>query len=162
MDADNFIKQFLPVAKLVESESGIPSLAMLAQSALETAWGTKVKGNNYFGIKGKDVLIRTTEILDKPDVHFPEVFSVEKFKDANGKTKYKYDCKTWFAGYATPIDAFRGYANFIKSNPRYKIALQQTTPESYLEAIASAGYATGLNYKQSLLDVLESVKRRIK
>lgn len=161
MDADNFVKQFLPVAKLVESESGIPALAMLAQSALETAWGTRVKGNNYFGIKGKDVLIRATEILDKPDAHFPEVFSVEKFKDANGKTKYKYDCKTWFSSYATPIDAFRGYADFIKSNSRYKIALQQTTPEAYLQAIADAGYATGLNYKQSLLDVLESVKKRI-
>ena len=136
MDADNFIKQFLQVAKLVESESGIPALAMLAQSALETAWGTKVKGNNYFGIKGKDVLIRTTEILDRPDAHFPEVFSITKFKDANGKIKYKYDCKTWFAGYATPIDAFRGYANFIKSNPRYKVALQQTTPEAYLQAVA--------------------------
>ena len=161
MDADNFVKQFFPVAKLIESETGIPALAMLAQSALETAWGTKVKGNNYFGIKGKDVLVRTTEILDKPDVHFPEVFSITKFKDENGKTKYKYDCKTWFAGYQTPIDAFRGYANFIKSNPRYKIALQQTTPETYLEAIAAAGYATGLNYKQSLLDVLKSVQKRV-
>ena len=161
MDADSFIKQFLPVAKVVESESGIPALAMLAQSALETGWGTKVKGNNYFGIKGKDVLVRTTEILDKPDVHFPEVFSIEKIKDANGKTKYKYDCKTWFVGYATPMDAFRGYANFIKSNARYKIALQQTTPERYLEAIADAKYATGLNYKQSLLEVLKSIKNRL-
>ena len=161
MDAETFIKQFLPVAKQVEAETGIFALAMLAQSALETGWGTRVKGNSYFGIKGKGILIRTTEISSKPDLHFPEIISITKFKDETGKIKYKYDCKTYFESYATPFDSFIGYADFIRSNPRYTKALQATTPEQYLSEVARAGYATGFNYEKSVLEVLESVKKRI-
>lgn len=160
MIAETFIKQFKPIAEIVEKETGIPALAMLAQSALETGWGTKVKGNNFFGIKGKDVLVRTREVLSKPDVHFPEIISITP-TTINGKRMYVYDVKTWFAGYATPIDSFRGYAKFIKENKRYLKALEQTTPESYLAAISDAGYATGRNYKETVLSVLESIKNRL-
>lgn len=160
MDAETFIKQFLPIAKIVEAETGIPALAMLAQSALETGWGTIVKGNNFFGIKGKDVLVRTKEILSKPNVHFPEIISITP-TIINGKRMYIYDVKTWFAGYQTPIDSFRGYAKFIKENKRYSTALQQTTPEAYLAAVADAGYGTGQKYKETVLSVLQSIKNRI-
>lgn len=160
MTAEDFIKQFKPVAEIVEKETGIPALAMLAQSALETGWGTKVKGNNFFGIKGKDVLVRTKEILSKPNVHFPEIISITPIK-INGKQFYEYDVRTWFAGYATPVDSFRGYAKFIKENKRYAKAIGQTTPESYLAAISDAGYATGRNYKETVLSVLESIKNRL-
>lgn len=160
MIAETFIKQFKPIAEIVEKETGIPALAMLAQSALETGWGTKVKGNNFFGIKGKDILVRTREVLSKPDVHFPEIISITP-TTINGKQMYVYDVKTWFAGYATPIDSFRGYAKFIKENKRYLKALEQTTPESYLTMVSDAGYATGRNYKETVLSVLESIKNRL-
>lgn len=160
MTAETFIKQFKPVAEIVEKETGIPALAMLAQSALETGWGTKVKGNNFFGIKGKDVLVRTKEVLSKQDVHFPEIISITP-TTINGKRMYVYDVKTWFAGYSTPIDSFRGYAKFIKENKRYFKALEQKTPESYLYAISEAGYATSGNYKETVLNVLKSIKNRL-
>jgi flagellar protein FlgJ len=162
MTADVFIKQFLPVAKVIEGKTGLPSLAILAQSALETGWGTKVKGNSYFGIKAKTgILVRTTEISSTPNLHFPEIFSVTKFKDENGKIKYRYDCKTYFATYATPFDSFLSYAEFILTNPRYSKAVEnKDNPERYLQEIARAGYATGLNYEKSVLEVLNSIKNR--
>lgn len=162
MIAETFIKQFLPVAHAIEEKTGLPALAILAQSALETGWGTKVKGNSYFGIKGKGILIRTTEISSKPDLHFPEIISVTKFKDETGKTKYKYDCKTYFAAYATPFDSFAAYAEFILTNPRYSKAIEnKDNPERYLQEVARAGYATGLNYEKAVLDVLDSIKNRL-
>ena len=163
MIAEQFIKQFKPIAEIIQNQTGISALAILAQSALETGWGTKVKGNSYFGIKAKNgILIRTTEISSKPDLHFPEIYSVTKFKDETGKIKYKYDVKTYFAAYATPFDSFLGYADFIQSNPRYAKALAvKSNPDRYLVEVARAGYATGLNYEKSVLEVLESVKKRI-
>lgn len=163
MIAETFIKQFLPVARAIEQKTGLPALAILAQSALETGWGTKVKGNSYFGIKAKNgILISTTEILNKPDAHFPEIISITKFKDENGKTKYKYDCKTYFAAYATPFDSFAAYAEFILTNPRYSKAIEnKDNPERYLQEVARAGYATALNYEKAVLDVLDSIKKRL-
>lgn len=163
MIAETFIKHFFPVAKVIEQKTGLPALAMLAQSALETGWGTKVKGNSYFGIKAKNgILIRTTEISSKPDLHFPEIISITKFKDETGKIKYKYDCKTYFAAYATPFDSFLAYADFILMNPRYKKAIEtKDNPELYLREIARAGYGTGLNYENVVLDVLKSIKKRL-
>ena len=161
MTADEFIKRFTSLAFLIESESGIFAEAILAQAALETGWGTYVKGNNYFGIKGKRNLVRTKEILDHPNAKFPYIYSITPI-EKNGKTMYEYDVKTWFAGYDRPIDSFRAYAHFIKTNPRYETALEATTPEDYLTAVAAAGYATAPSYGATLLKVLKSVKKRMK
>ena len=157
MTPDQFIKQFKSLAFQMEKESGIFAEAILAQAALETGWGTRVKGNNYFGIKGKKQLIRTKEILDNPNVKFPEIISITKLDSG----KYEYDIRTWFDSYNNPIDSFRAYVSFIKDNPRYSKALQQKTPEDYLREIARAGYATGTNYEETLLNVLKSVQKRL-
>lgn len=160
MDADSFVKVFLSLALKIEKESGIFAEALLTHSALETGWGTKVKGNNYFGIKGKDNLVRTTEISSSPDLNFPEIISVTPF-EKNGRTFYKYDCRTWFDSYNSPLESFRAYVSFIKDNSRYKKALEQDNAKDYLIEIARAKYATGQNYEETLLKVLESVQKRI-
>lgn len=160
MTADEFVKRFRSLAFHIEKETGFFAEALLTQAALETGWGTKVKGNNYFGIKGKRQLIRTKEVLDHPNAKFPEILSITPIEE-NGKTLYVYDCKTWFDQYDTPIDSFLAYTDFIKTNPRYSKALQQTTPEAYLVEVAAAGYATAPNYGNTLLKVLKSVKKRL-
>lgn len=157
MTADKFIERFLPVAEKVSDETGIPALAMIAQSALETGWGTKVKGNNYFGIKGKKQLIRTREVLKSNKKKFHTIFSIKKL--ASGK--YEYDVLTWFDAYSDPIDSFRAYAAFIKRNKRYKKALIKSTAKDYLIEVAKAGYATSENYEKTLLRVLQSVIKRL-
>ena len=109
-------------------------------------------------IKGKKQLIRTKEISTSPDLHFPEIISIKPFTK-DGIQYYEYECKTWFDRYERPIDSFRAYVDFIKSNPRYSKALEQTNAEDYLREIARAGYATGINYEETLLNVLKSVTR---
>lgn len=160
MTADEFVKRFTSLAFYVEAETGIFAEAMLTQAALETGWGTKVKGNNYFGIKGKQILMRTHEILKTPNAKFDVIHEIKPF-ETDGETLYEYDVSTWFAGYDSPLDSFRAYTRFIKTNPRYKKALEQSTPEAYLTEVAAAGYATATNYGTTLLNVLKSVKKRM-
>ena len=40
-----------PVAKTIADELSVSHKVILAQAALETGWGKKVKGNAFFGIK---------------------------------------------------------------------------------------------------------------
>lgn len=167
MSADEFLKKYYSEAKKVEAETGISAIAMIAQSAGESGW-KEPKGNMFFGIKDTDglnsneQLIRTTEYLSSPNVKFPKIYSITPIKRGNS-TIYKYDCEDYFRKYDTPADAFRGYSEFIYKNPRYKKALEvKGDPEAYLIALADAGYATGLNYKDFMISMVKSVKTRLK
>lgn len=48
-----FIRSHIAEAESISARTGIPAEVILAQSALESNWGRTVKGNAYFGIKGK-------------------------------------------------------------------------------------------------------------
>lgn len=167
MTAEEYLLKFYPEVKKVEKETGISAIAMLAQSAGESGWKEPV-GNMFFGVKdtdglnGNEQLIRTTEYLSTPNVKFPKVHSIIQVKKGN-TIMYKYDCEDYFRKYDTPADAFRGYCEFIFKNPRYKKALAvRSDPEAYLMALADAGYATGLNYKDFMLSMIKSVTTRLK
>jgi flagellar protein FlgJ len=166
MTAEEYLLKFYPEVKKVENETGFSAIAMLAQSAGESGW-KEPKGNMFFGVKdtdglnGNEQLIRTTEYLSSPNVKFPKVYSVTPI-NRGGKTIYKYDCEDWFEKYDSPADAFRGYVDFIKRNPRYKKAIEvKHDPVAYLTALAEAGYATGLNYKDFMLSMIKSVTTRL-
>ena len=51
MKPTEFINKYMPFAKIPQTETGIPAIAIIAQSALESGWGKKAIGNNLFGIK---------------------------------------------------------------------------------------------------------------
>ncbi|MDL2357163.1 MAG: glucosaminidase domain-containing protein, partial [Pseudomonadota bacterium] len=56
----SFIGLHIAEAKDISARTGIPSEVILAQSALESNWGRTVKGNAYFGIKGKSASGKST------------------------------------------------------------------------------------------------------
>jgi len=99
---DEFLAAMTPVAKEVADELGISHKIVLAQAALESGWGSKVKGNKLMGIKshgekgGVDVV--THEVV-------------------NGKRVKLTDS---LRQYDTPEDSIRGYGKFLKANSRYK------------------------------------------
>jgi flagellar protein FlgJ len=46
------------------------------------------------------------------------------------------------------------YVDFIKSNPRYEQAIQQSeSPEDYFNALQEAGYATDPQYAEKVMSV---------
>ena len=49
MTPKEFIKQYKPFSLQTERKTGISHLFTLAQAALESGWGERGVGNNFFG-----------------------------------------------------------------------------------------------------------------
>lgn len=167
MKANDYIRRYYPDARKIEYKTGISAVAMLAQSAGEGGW-KEGPGNMMFGIKdtdglnGNEQLVRTKEYHASPNLKYPVIYSVTPVKKGN-LILYKYDCETWFRKYDTPADSFADYARFIFENPRYEKAVNlREIPELYLRELARAGYATGTNYEEYMMQMLRSVVKRIK
>ena len=57
----NFIGMMAPHVREVAARTGLDPRLILAQSAVETGWGGKAPGHNYFGIKSH--IARAVRIL---------------------------------------------------------------------------------------------------
>lgn len=163
MTPEEYVKIYLPEAKKVEAKTGFHYLIPLTQGALEGAWGAKVVGNNFFGIKdtdgvnGNEQLITTTEYLSTDKVKFPQILKIVKIGN-----KFKYTVKDWFRKYPSAQLAFEDHINFFLKNKRYAEAVKyKNNPERFFEEIAKAGYATAPNYAEQLKAVMKSVVKRL-
>ena len=168
MTKKEFVKQYKPFALESEKKTGISHLFILAQAALESGWGERGVGNNFFGIKvpknlvsntpaNKKQLFKTTEVLNAPNLgyKFPQVMSI--YELPNGK--YKYEVKDWFRKYDTPEECFTDHAEFFFRNKRYaKALLVKADPYKFAEEVAKAGYATAPNYVKILKDVIQTIE----
>lgn len=166
MTPEQFVKTYLPEAKKVEAKTGFSYLISMTQGALESAWGAKAVGNNFFGIKAsvntpadKKQLITTTEFLKSPSAKFPKILSIIKDKTTG---LYRYSVQDWFMKYATPAEAFEEHINFFLKNQRYSEAIKyKADPDRFFEEIAKAGYATATDYAKKLKEVKYSVVKRL-
>ena len=168
MTPKEFIKQYKPFAIETERKTGISHLFTLAQAALESGWGERGVGNNFFGIKvpknlvsntpaNKKQLFKTTEVLNAPNLgyKFPQVMSIYQLPSG----KYKYEVKDWFRKYDTPEECFTDHAQFFFRNKRYAKALEvKTDPYKFAEEVAKAGYATAPNYADSLKKLIKKIE----
>jgi len=141
-----FVQRLLPHARAASAGSGIPAQFMLGQAALETGWGkAEIRGadgqnsHNLFGIKagggwrGRTVDIVTTEYV-------------------NGKPQKQVDI---FRAYDSYADAFRDYANLLRTQPRYQnVIAQGQDAAGFARGLQQAGYATDPNYAQKLISVI--------
>ena len=126
--------------------SGIPSVFIMAQAALESGWGKSevidVRGNksyNLFGIKatgtwkGKIAESLTTEFI-------------------NGE-QTKVIAK--FRAYESYAESFADFAQLITHSSRYRPLVQHLQdPVSYGQAMQDAGYATDPDYAKKLSKVI--------
>lgn len=168
MTPNEFIKQYKPFALETDRKTGISHLFILAQAALESGWGERGVGNNFFGIKvpknlvsntpaNKKQMFKTTEVLNAPNLgyKFPQVMSI--YELPNGK--YKYTVKDWFRKYDTPEECFTDHAGFFFKNKRYaKALLVRNDPYKFAEEVAKAGYATATNYADSLKKIIKMLE----
>ncbi len=142
----DFTQRLLPHAIEASAATGIPAHFMLGQAALESGWGkSEIRGadgqtsHNLFGIKagagwrGRSVEVATTEYVD-------------------GKPQRAVAS---FRAYDSYADAFRDYANLLRSNPRYRdVIAQGQDVAAFAQGLQRAGYATDPNYAAKLMNVI--------
>ena len=143
-----FVNKLRPYAQQAAKKLGVDANLLLAQAALETGWGKSViksaKGNsshNLFNIKAdKSWLGNKTKV------------STLEFHDGVAKKEM-----AGFRSYGSYQESFDDYVNFIKTNPRYKVALQMTQkPERYMHELQQAGYATDPHYADKVMKIYQS------
>ena len=133
-----FVASIAPAAKAVAEELGIDQRIVIAQAALETGWGTRVKQNNLFGIKshGKKggLMIQTHEVVDGKRI---------KVRDS-------------FRQYDSYDDSIADYGSFLQQNKSYKPMLQAATLREQVEALGKSGYATDPEYADKVMAIAKS------
>jgi flagellar protein FlgJ len=146
--AEEFVRQLLPHARWAARQLGIAPAAIVAQAALESAWGRRMPRQadgqpsfNLFGIKagshwtGARANVSTVEFVDGIAVRG----------------------KALFRAYDSLGDAVRDYVEFVKGGERYRAALQVGSDAyRYATALARAGYATDPAYAAKFHAVLDS------
>lgn len=163
----DFTKLYLPFAKNSEYKTGISAVFILAQAAIESAWGEHAPGNMFFGIKdtdginGNEQLITTTEYSKRSDLKFERLMHMEPCT-INGEKFFKYTIQSYFRKYNSPEESFTDHANFFLKNSRYTAAmLVKTDPEKFADEITKAGYATGPTYAATLKSVIHTIQSSI-
>lgn len=142
---DHFVKSIWPMAKQAASVIGLDPKLLVAQAALETGWGKHVakdsQGNssyNLFNIKASEqsahesVQVRTTEYIANTPIKTSASFR-------------KYD---------SVEHSFNDYISLIKGSERYQSAVANASnPESYVNELHKAGYATDPAYGSKILKI---------
>lgn len=133
--AEDFLAWAVPLAQAEARRSGIPVHLTLAQGIVESASGTSIlatKGHNYFGIKGdylgQSIVKNTGEVYNGQAVRINAAFRA----------------------YPDRETGFRDHSNFLR-RPHYSKVWYQTNPQLSTYEVAAAGYATAMDYQQTLL-----------
>lgn len=96
---------------------GIPVEVKVAQAALETGWGRYVKGNNWFGIKGKSQSFVTTEFLSNSEYNKVKSKVISKEKVGN---KWKVRMIDNFAAYESLEHSSREHTNYLLTRKHWE------------------------------------------
>lgn len=143
-----FVARIGTAARQAAAATGLPERLIVAQAALESAWGRReLRGTdgaasfNLFGIKadaawrGRVVESVTTEVV----------------------AGVSHRVRAAFRAYGSYEEAFADYAHFLASNPRYGTARTGTDAEGAARALQRAGYATDPDYASKLVRVMRQL-----
>ncbi|MGR5066261.1 flagellar assembly peptidoglycan hydrolase FlgJ [Photobacterium sp. DNB22_13_2] len=143
-----FVSHMAPYARRTANVLGVDPAVLIAQAALETGWGKKVinnaagNSNNLFNIKadpswkGDKMATQTLE--------YHQGIAVQE--------------RASFRSYDSFDESFNDYAQFLKQNPRYSVALENTQdPKAFINEIHKAGYATDPSYSEKVMRVFDQV-----
>ena len=151
---EHFISVLYPHAEKAAKSLGTSAEVLIAQSALETGWGQKVvrrndgtMSHNLFNIKadkrwqGDKTSVNTLE--------FEKGIAVQQKAD--------------FRMYDNLEQSFSDFVSFIGQGERYQDARKVAAePTQFIRALQKAGYATDPQYANKVINVMKSVKERLK
>ena len=150
--AESFLQELRPVVEQVAAASGIHPVAVLAQAALETGWGSRVihdaagaPSHNLFGIKAADWSGPTADVTT---LEF-ELGQPVRREDS-------------FRAYRDVAESVRDYVSFLTSGDRYSEALEVAgDPARFADALQRAGYATDPQYATKLKQLQLQIARML-
>jgi flagellar protein FlgJ len=132
-DIDQRLQEVARIAVKLEAETGCPAKLMIAQWAIESAWGAKPVGYaNYFGIKKADRHTKCCTVTTREVI--------------NGKSVVE---NLEFADYDSLEDSCRDYAWLITCGAPYHAAWEQYQRDHNLSNVIAGAmkiYATDPNY----------------
>ncbi|MDE3240167.1 MAG: glucosaminidase domain-containing protein [Paracoccaceae bacterium] len=138
--AVSYARSVWPAIKETAASLGVPPVALLAQSALETGWGASAPGNNLFGIKaigGEAATVQNTT------------------EEIGGLMTATQDR---FAAYDSGTACLTHYAGLIRR--AYPQAVGAASVAEYASALVQGGYATDSHYAQKIVDTAQSPMMR--
>lgn len=141
MSPKDFIAGIASPARASALRTKIPASFVVAEAALESAWGTSrlaAEGFNLFGVKADPSWHGA--VLTMPT----REFSGGKWVVVPAKWR-KYD--NWQGS----ID---DHAAFLLSNPRYQGAFVCSMGVTFARAVAAAGYATDPDYAAKIVSII--------
>lgn len=164
--SDFFVRPDISVietALIEQIKFDIPASVKLAQAIVETGWGKHYKRNNFFGIKGNDCQVKTTEYLTDDELKTFKGKIIRVIRKV-GSRNY-VECIDSFAGYNSIWESFRAHSLFLKKNKRY-YTLFANGSSNYKEwtkllnpsYAGGTGYSTSTSYETTLNSVIESYK----
>ena len=143
---EDFITEIAPYVQKYKGIFGFGVVsAIIAQACLESAYGSSDKAiyNNFFGLKAKGNRVTcNTGTFKAP--------SAEQNPDGS----YTPIVCDWYAFQNMDLGV-KGYFQFINSGP-YTKAKVAKDPQSYLQALKDAGYATSKKYVENNMRVIET------
>lgn len=141
-----WLEEFMPAAYKVCAEYGVPPQVCVAQAALESGWGAKAGGYNYFGLKGSGTAGSST---------FASTEYIGGQKDAKTTKVSK------FAKFKNMEDGIRGYCIVLTSNKLFKPAsvLYPNDPGRFITWLWGKSYASGPNYPGMVISVMRTIYR---
>ena len=143
--AQAFIQSILPSVQSAAAALGVSPVAILAQAALETGWGSHAPGNNLFGIKAGESWQGAS--LSRLTQEF-----------AGGAAEMG---EAAFRAYQSAADSVRNYAQMMLGSPRYQdVRGHGDDIAGFASALQHSGYATDPHYARKLLAVAQSPTMR--
>ena len=162
---DFFTKYGDAVVSSTNGTNIFPSVK-LAQMALETGYGDSIKvaANNAYGIKaGKawsgKVISNTTSEDDPSGVKTIYKGTNKVYNSYTQAINDSADYRTLFRVYSDVAESIRDYNNILL-RPRFKPAMQAKTPEEQALQLKLCGYATGYDYANILVQIINSYNLR--
>ncbi|MDE8345381.1 MAG: glucosaminidase domain-containing protein [Acidocella sp.] len=134
--ATEFARAVWPQMRAAAQRLGVPPVAVLAQSALETGWGVAAPGHNLFGIKAADGQTGTNRATQEMQ---------------NGVMVQR---SASFRDYADDSASISDYVGQIQAG--FQNVLGQQSVAGFAQALQQAGYATDTNYAAKIITIANS------
>lgn len=153
-----FIHSIMPFAIETMKASKVPASVTIAQAILESGWGVRAPGNNFFGVKAVGLVAKGLRRMIMAGTYrsgvtpIPGDMQVLRTKEVINHVMVRI----WdvFAKYPTPKESFDARARLFTTCRRYAKAFQTNDGIGFARAIADAGYSTSPDYFDTLSDII--------